>query len=493
MNQNKVSILHLDDDKQILIKTKHSLKQFIFDYEINYNQAENIESFKEKLQALKPQCIILDISLDKDQSAGIRLLKEVRESHPEIVIVMLSSGTDPETIKTALLSGASDYASKGLEPAELAYRINQAIKNSQMLKLIDAANQRQFAGDIMRAIHLKMPRILRSPVRSVLVTGESGTGKEKIFEMIQAELPATTPFIAINCASIAKDLIESELFGHVKGAFTGALTTKAGLFEKANGGWIFLDEVAQLSSKAQSALLRTLESGDIRPVGSQTTKKTNVRVLAATNEDLDAMAAQGSFRQDLIQRLRSYQIELPALRERSQEELSEIIDFLTYRLNKQAKELAYTQDREFRLATEAKILLMNNDWSDGNIREIWQTLLAASVEAIPVKGSQVITASSLPKSLLSKVTRLPDANAKSALNQDETETNSVSFPIDLKQQEDRFMLEILNQLADSHPECLRFKSKIVDKLGAGRHYVESKMDRLYHSGMLPSAYLHFYK
>ena len=493
MSGQRITILHLDDDKQILIKTKHSLKQFTFDYELDYHQSSTVEEFHEKLSALSPQCIILDNALHGAEAAGIKVLKNLRKSHEDLAVLMLSSGSDPDTIKTALLSGASDYASKGLEPAELAYRINQAVKNSQILKRVDQANSRQFAGDTMRSIHIKMPRIIKSPVKSILVTGESGTGKEKIFEMIQSELPSSTPFVTLNCAAIANNLIESELFGHVKGAFTGAQGAKTGLFEQANGGWIFLDEVARLSYDAQSSLLRTLESGEIRPVGSNSAKQVNVRVLAATNENLDEMAEKGEFRQDLIQRLRSYEIVLPPLRERGQNEISEIIDFLVYRLNRQAQDLPYAESEEFRLTQDAKILLMGHDWKAGNIREIWQTLLGASVEALSIDGCSVITASSLPISFVEKIQSPTPSKPLSVKTNDSGTKANLSFPIDLKEEEDRLVLAILEQLAKAHPECLRFKSKILEQLSTGRTYLESKMDRLHKAGILPEAYQHFYK
>jgi DNA-binding NtrC family response regulator len=316
--------------------------------------------------------------------------------------------------------------------------------------------------------------------------------------------------VRVNCATLQNDTIESELFGHERGAFTGADKSKIGLFESAHGGWIFLDEVAKLSTRAQASLLRTLETGEIRPLGSNQTKTVQVRVLAATNEDLDHLAQTGMFRQDLLERLRAYTIELPPLRQRSLTERSELLAHLLERLAHAMK-----VQSPFKLDAAAHKMILAAPFRKSNIREMWNVLQSAAVDA----QDGCITVACLPKSFLAEQcdgvhqhgevhgTDVPLGGSRGELLCAKHGPFVVGdFPGDpslsevaegLKRlgyegYEMHFFATVLQRLVHEAPEHTRSIRSLANKLRMGRHLVTRKVLALRDLGMLPHGLGHLF-
>jgi len=332
--------------------------------------ANSSDTYLQRLkQAPAPDIVLLDIDISDPKIDGLNLAKQSRKLLPDCVILMFSSLDDPKTIVTALNNGADDFLSKKSDKGELALRI----VNSYTLALlkrgtVHAKGSRETdklgAGASMKLIAGRVPRILNSAVTAVHIHGESGTGKEVVVDLFANSL-GKAALVRVNCGAIAPTLLESELFGHVKGAFTGAAADKRGFIEGANGGWIFLDEVATLSSNAQTALLRVLENQEIIRVGDNAPRKVNVKFLSATNEVLADLVKAGKFRRDLWQRLCEVEIALPPLRERPKE-IEELIGFF----------LQAMPGGPYKISRPAMDILRAAPWSDGNIRQLRNCLRA---------------------------------------------------------------------------------------------------------------------
>lgn len=478
-------VLHIDDDPVLLMRTRSALTKPTTQKRFDYSSVANVAAFWKLYEASLPaDCILLDMVIDDDDNAGVNILRELRRRGFQNPILMMSSLEQGSAIRACVEAGATDFITKGAEEAELLFRVEQAICSRK--KISDQAREvlQKFSGETMREVYLKMPRVLASPVRAVLVNGESGTGKEVAATCLKDCLEPQTPFVTVNCAAISKDLLESELFGHEKGAFTGAQASKQGLFAVADGGWIFLDEVARLSQACQAALLRTLENGEIRPVGSNVARRVNVRVMAATNEDLDLMVEKGDFRGDLLQRLRAYEIYLPPLRER-RDELGEILDALIARMNKQSSV-------EYRLAPAVRNLFLSYDWRKGNIREMWQVLQASTVEA----ENGLVTIRCLPRSFASgtRSTEIsvskPGKPAVSLVQPSADGSGrglgaTPSFPLVLTELEEQLLLDVLDQLKNQAPHYTSSQRKVAEALGITRHTLCAKLEKLDARAQLP--------
>jgi DNA-binding NtrC family response regulator len=377
------------------LKTCHALKESSFGLQISIDTSSTIEDFFSKFRSVKYDCLLLDIMIDNAELDGIAVLQKVRKEGFTGPVIMLTTLAETRTIALCVEAGATDFVTKGATEVELAFRITRAIKNAQK----DSASQIYedfYTGETLRHVRLKLKRVLNSSLRSVLVYGESGTGKEGVGKLVQSLLGNDRPFVSVNCGAIPEELIESEFFGHRKGAFTGASLSKEGYFSQAHGGWLFLDEIGNLSFGAQAALLRVLESGEMRQVGGTASQIVDVRILAATNVDLDEKVAKSEFRGDLLQRLRTYEIYLPPLRERSRIEQEEILDHLLERLNRSVPSSPDDDPippRKYSLTSETRKLMLGYKWERGNIREMWNTLQAASIDAL----DGLITVVNMPK------------------------------------------------------------------------------------------------
>lgn len=317
--------------------------------------------------------VISDISMpDMD---GIEMLEAIRETMPDIAVVFITAHASVETTREAFKLGADDYIEKPFDVDELKLIVYKAIEKQELITenraFKRAQRERGSIGNIigqsakMQAIY-QMIETVAEVQSTVLIAGESGTGKELVARAIHdLSDRAEKPFISINCGAFTETLLESELFGYVKGAFTGANTNRKGLFEAANNGSIFLDEIGEMTPAMQVKLLRVLQEKRVRPVGAHEELTINARVIAATNRDLKQMTQDGTFREDLFYRISVIPINLPPLRER-REDIRDLIEHFV------GKFCAQT-GRSLSVSPKAMQLLENYMWS-GNVRELEHTI-----------------------------------------------------------------------------------------------------------------------
>ncbi len=335
-----------------------------------------IDTAKDGLEALVKiaeqdyDMLILDIMMPKLN--GIEVLQRVKETHPDIDVIMITGLNQIETAVKAMKLGAFDYLPKPFDPEELELVVARAFERRQLLQenvnLKHEVSARYSFENIigssppMQAVYRLVARC--APTNStVMLRGESGTGKELIARAIHYNsLRKDRPFVTVDCASLSENLLESELFGHVKGSFTGAVSNKMGLLESANGGTLFLDEIGNISLSTQAKLLRFIEEREFKAVGDTRSRTVNIRLITATNKDLETMVADEDFRDDLYYRINVFPIEIPPLRERR----DDIPALAFHFLNQFSKEMERTV-KEF--SAGAMNLLMNHDWP-GNVREL---------------------------------------------------------------------------------------------------------------------------
>lgn len=327
--------------------------------------------------------VLCDIKMPKMD--GVEVLEKTKKIKPEIPIVMISGHGDLETAVNTMRLGAFDYISK---PPDLNRLLN-TVRNALDKKVLLIENKRlkkkvresyQMIGQSKAIVQIKniIDKVAATGAR-VLITGGNGTGKELVAHWLHEKSDRVkAPMIEVNCAAIPSELIESELFGHVKGSFTGANKDRAGKFESANGGTIFLDEIGDMSLSAQAKVLRALQENSISRVGSDKDIKVDVRVIAATNKNLKEEIAEGRFREDLYHRLAVILIKVPALNDR-REDIPLLVDFFT----KKIAEEQGTPKKEF--SAEAIQLLQEYDWT-GNIRE-----LRNIVERLIILGEKIVS------------------------------------------------------------------------------------------------------
>ena len=360
------SILIVEDDLTFatMLKTWLGKKGFLVD------TAGNSARARKQLDAQSYNLVLSDLRLpDQD---GISLLAWMKEHGHQIPLIIMTGYADIQSAVQAMKNGANDYISKPVQPDVLLKKINEALQNETVIaapsgsapsiSIAPSSNFLEGESEAARQLYNYVGLVAPTPM-SVLINGASGTGKEYVAHRIhQLSKRADKPFIAIDCGSIPKELAASEFFGHVKGSFTGALNDKTGAFVEANGGTLFLDEIGNLSYEVQIQLLRALQERRIRPVGSNKEIEVNVRLISATNENLQKAIEKGNFREDLYYRLSVFQIHLPPLRERKEdiELLAEsFIQLFSKKLGKQVEGMA----PEFLKALKAA------DWR-GNIREL---------------------------------------------------------------------------------------------------------------------------
>ena len=305
---------------------------------------------------------------------GIIFLTWLRENNIMTPLIIMTSYSDVQTAVLAMKLGASDYLQKPINPTILQQKIEMALSTpvEANVKVDDNKpknKQKQSANKVVKGSSSVMQRLyshieLVAPTKmSVLILGESGTGKEYIARMIHENSNRKSePFIAVDCGSLSMELAPSELFGHKKGSFTSAISDKTGVFVEANGGTVFLDEVGNLSYEVQKQLLRALQEHKVRPVGSATDIKVDVRIIAATNEDLEKAIEEGRFRQDLYHRINEFSVSVPPLRER----IEDLEEFCYHFINQANEELGKDVDS---ISDDALDILKQQNWN-GNLREL---------------------------------------------------------------------------------------------------------------------------
>ena len=337
-----------------------------------------------------PQVLVSDIRMPG--GSGLQLLEQVREKEPELPVIIMTAYSDLDSAVSAFQRGAFEYLPKPFDLPKAVALIRRAVEESgreqveeeRQAAMPEMLGQAPAMQDVFRAIG----RLSQSQV-TVLITGESGAGKELVARALHKHSPvANGPFVAINTAAIPKDLLESELFGHERGAFTGAQTQRRGRFEQAEGGTLFLDEIGDMPFELQTRLLRVLSDGHFYRVGGHSAVKTNVRVIAATHQDLEQRVKDGVFREDLFHRLNVIRLRLPSLRERAED----IPMLARHFLQKSAKQLGVEPKR---IAPQALERLAAFDFP-GNVRQLenichWLTVMAPA---------QVISVQDLPPEVL---------------------------------------------------------------------------------------------
>lgn len=323
--------------------------------------------------------IVLDIMMPKIN--GLELLQRVKEEYPEIDVIMVTGLAQIETAVLSMKLGAFDYLPKPFDPDELSMVVDRALERRHLLRenlqlKSEVSSKYRFENIIGSSV--KMQNVYNlvakcAPTNStVLLRGESGTGKEIIARAIHYNsLRKDKPFVAVDCSSLSEGLLESELFGHAKGSFTGAVASKKGLFEVADGGTLFLDEVGNIPLSIQAKLLRVVQEREFKAVGETATRSTNIRLITATNKDLKALAATGAFREDLYYRINIFPILIPPLRERKDDIPALAIHFLKIFADEVGRAV-------HSFSPDAMNLLVAHDWP-GNVRELENTIHRAVI------------------------------------------------------------------------------------------------------------------
>jgi len=375
---NKVWII--DDDKSIRWVLDKALKKAAIDS----RSFSNAKALLEALQTDVPHALLTDIRMP--EMDGLTLLEKVHQSYPTLPIIVMTAHSDLESAVSAFHSGAFEYLPKPFDIKEVIDIVQRAcIHSRQQNSQHESENGEQTeqtpeiigAAPAMQEVFRAIGRLARSHI-TVLINGESGTGKELVAKALHRHSPrANKPFIALNMAAIPKDLMESELFGHEKGAFTGAQSRRAGRFEQADKGTLFLDEIGDMPAELQTRLLRVLADGEYYPVGAMASVKVDVRIIAATHQNLENLVSEGRFREDLFHRLNVIRIHIPRLSERSQDIGLLMRHFLT-----QAAIELNTEMKVLKPETEA--FLMSLPWP-GNVRQLentcrWLTVMASGRE-----------------------------------------------------------------------------------------------------------------
>jgi len=384
-------VLAVDDEQVVCESIRRVLTPEGYDVATTTSAREGLEMVRRESFDL----LLLDIKMP--QVGGIEFLREVRSVSPETEVIIVTGYATIETAVEAIKLGAFDYLEKPVSPPQLIVAAARALERKQLVdltrRLRSELESRHRIGNVicssprMRQVMQLVAKV--APASStVLISGETGTGKDVIARAIHYNSPRRDePFVVADCASLTESLLESELFGHVRGAFTGAVRDRKGLAETARGGTLFLDEIATISPQVQGALLRLIQEHEIRPVGSDKTVGVDVRVIAASNRDLQELVRQGSFREDLFYRLSVFTIKLPPLRERA-EEIPLLAHHFVQRLS---RELGRTIDY---ITPQAMAILEAHDWP-GNVRELENVIERAVLlaekgrigpEAIPLEG-----------------------------------------------------------------------------------------------------------
>ncbi|WP_404421702.1 sigma-54-dependent transcriptional regulator [Nibricoccus sp. IMCC34717] len=371
------TILIIDDDSEI----RYSLSRVLSSRKYQILEANSGEQGVAAVKKSPPDLVFLDVRMSG--MSGIEALQHIRSSNPKQMVVLMTAFGTAQTAIEAMKYGAFDYIMKPFDPQKVLTLAENALKATADMRAVGeykpTINSEDYkegivgSSPVMQEVFKVIGQVTASDV-TVMITGESGTGKELVARSIWKHSHRSgKPFIAVNCAAIPDNLIESELFGHEKGSFTGATGQRLGKFELCDGGTIFLDEIGDMALATQTKILRVLQQGEIQRVGGVDTIKVDVRILAATNKDLEAMVKAKSFREDLYYRLNVVRIRMPALRDRA-EDIPQIVDFCVQNLNKQKK------TRVAKVSPEAMAVLARHDWP-GNVRELENVIYRSAVIA----------------------------------------------------------------------------------------------------------------
>lgn len=399
-------ILIVEDDItfSLMLTTWLKKKGFAVDKVISVGDAQRL------IRQNTYNIVLSDLRLPDND--GIVLLKWLKENYPDLPLIMMTSYGDIQTAVQAIKLGASDYITKPLNPDELLNKIQELVKEKGQPVLTGAvspsvSSSLYIEGQSREAKQLyDYVRLVAPTDMSVLINGASGTGKEYVARRIHEEsLRKDAPFIAVDCGAIPKDLAASEFFGHIKGAFTGALNDKTGAFVAANGGTLFLDEIGNLSYEVQIQLLRALQERKVKPIGSNQEIPINVRLVSATNENLRQAIEKGEFREDLYHRINEFTIRIPDLKERKEDLLIFANHFLDQANNELHKSVIGFDDATIQL-------FLSYSWP-GNLRQMKNVVKYATLLAT----GKYITRNELP-SELTEIPAVPPIKIKTLKNEE---------------------------------------------------------------------------
>ena len=378
MTSNNAHIWIIDDDRSIRWVLEKALKQA----EMEVSTFESAEGVLRALERGAPDAIISDIRMPGMD--GLELMRQVRDREPELPVIIMTAHSDLDAAVAAYQGGAFEYLPKPFDVDEAVELTVRAVQQSRERggggEELEPDTEIIGEAPAMQEVFRAIGRLSRSNI-TVLINGESGTGKELVARALHRHSPrAAKPFIALNMAAIPRDLMESELFGHERGAFTGAQAARQGRFEQADGGTLFLDEIGDMPAELQTRLLRVLADGVFYRVGGHSAIQVDVRIIAATHQDLEQRVREGSFREDLFHRLNVIRVHLPSLRERRED----IPRLARHFLASAAAELNVETKR---LNTDTEEALARAEWP-GNVRQLenacrWLTVMASGQEILP--------------------------------------------------------------------------------------------------------------
>ncbi|MBW8469697.1 MAG: nitrogen regulation protein NR(I) [Thiobacillus sp.] len=395
----------VDDDQSIRFVLEKALLRENLPTRSFTNPQEVLKALAETPESEGPQILVSDIRMPG--GSGLDLLEKVKEKLPGLPVIIMTAFSDLDSAVSAFQGGAFEYLPKPFDLPKAVELIRRAVEESQREEVAEermtAAPEMLGQAPAMQDVFRAIGRLSQSQV-TVLITGESGSGKELVARALHKHSPRSGgPFVAINTAAIPKDLLESELFGHERGAFTGAQTMRRGRFEQADGGTLFLDEIGDMPFDLQTRLLRVLSDGHFYRVGGHSAVRANVRVIAATHQNLEQRVKEGVFREDLFHRLNVIRLRLPALRERRED-----VPMLTrFFLQQSAKQLGVEPKR----ISEAALKLLGTFDFPGNVRQLenvchWLTVMAPS---------QVVDLKDLPPEVLAMAGAAPADSPQAAI------------------------------------------------------------------------------
>lgn len=452
----------LDDDKSIRWVFEKALARTDFEFKTFSSTADAMSALNRE----QPQVIVSDIRMPN--GSGLDFLADVKQRFPDSPVIIMTAYSDLESAVAAFQGGAFEYLAKPFDVDQAIEIIKRAVEESmrQAVEAVEAEPAQEIIGQApsMQEVFRAIGRLSRSH-STVLINGESGSGKELVASALHKHSPrADKPFIAINTAAIPKDLLESELFGHERGAFTGAAAARRGRFEQADNGTLFLDEIGDMPADLQTRLLRVLSDGQFYRVGGHQPLKVNVRVIAATHQDLEERVKNGLFREDLFHRLNVIRLRLPALRERRED-----IPLLTKHFLAQSAQQLGVEPKQ--LSQAAIKYLMSVSWS-GNVRQLenvchWLTVMAPG---------QNVDVADLPPELKEDATKTHTGGSwQDALAQEVTDALNRG-ETDILDAKTKDFERILIARALKHTDGRRIEA--ANQLGMGRNTLTRKIQEL---------------
>ena len=449
----------VDDDRSVRIVLSQALRDAGY-------QVLGFDSADTALSALNtealPRLVITDVRMPG--TGGFSFLEQLKKRHENIPVIVMSAYTDISSTASAFRGGAHEFLSKPFDLDEAVNLVARALPEKEQtseLKQSEIGNELLGSTPAMRELFRAIGRLAQAPL-SVLITGETGTGKELVARALHNESPrAKKPFIALNTAAIPAELLESELFGHEAGSFTGAHKKQIGRFEQADGGILFLDEIGDMPAALQTRLLRVLAEGEFFRVGGRELIKVDVRVIAATHQHLEALVKEGKFRADLLHRLDVVRLQLPPLRDRKPD-----VPELAQRFLEQAATQLNAPSKRFK--PEALARMEQHDWP-GNVRELenlcWRLAALAPNENISLKDLKACLRSNElsiePQNIWQQALA---RNTQQLLSHNEQNIHAL-----LREQFDRVLLETALDFTDGH------RQQAAEKLGLGRNTLTRKL------------------